>query len=173
MLSPWQFYSENRCKVLGPGPGLMSSVQYIQFPQGEEKASRSDNKTRGTGATPTPVSGTTAEPKNQPVLVSVTPIRKRKCQKQKSAHLVRDEGVSSKREQEKDVEKTGCSETGLSWENRRKRRDSCWLDRRKMKDSYMRQYPHNPYPWVSCEIHKRVLAVVQVNTLSVTSLLQC
>lgn len=60
------------------------------------------------------MSGTSAEPKNQPVLVSVTPIHKRKCWKQKSAHLVRDEGVSSKREQEKDVDKTGYSEAGLS-----------------------------------------------------------
>lgn len=60
------------------------------------------------------MSGAAAEPKNQPVLVSVTSIHKRRYWKQKSAHLVRDEGVSSKREQEKDADKIDYSEAGLS-----------------------------------------------------------
>lgn len=81
------------------------------------------------------MTGTAAEPENQPVLVPVTPIHKRKYWKQNSAHLVSDEGDSCKNEQEKDVDKIDYSEAQLSSENRRKRRGSCWLGRRKMKNS--------------------------------------
>ncbi|KAK4828895.1 hypothetical protein QYF61_001453 [Mycteria americana] len=62
----------------------------IQNPQGEEKISGSDNKMTGTVATPTPRTGTAAEPENQPVPVSVAPIHKKKYTR-KSARLVRDE----------------------------------------------------------------------------------
>ncbi|KAK4821888.1 hypothetical protein QYF61_004404 [Mycteria americana] len=63
----------------------------IQNPQGEEKVSGSDDKMTGTAATPTLVTGTVAEPQNQPVPVSVAPIRRKKSWKRKSARLVRDD----------------------------------------------------------------------------------
>ncbi|KAK4831872.1 hypothetical protein QYF61_019884 [Mycteria americana] len=82
----------------------------IQYPQGEEKVSGSDDKVTGTAVTPAPATGTVATPTlvtdtmvtpipvtgtaaelgNQPMLVSVTPIHKKKSWKQKSAHLGRD-----------------------------------------------------------------------------------
>ncbi|KAK4825785.1 hypothetical protein QYF61_002348 [Mycteria americana] len=72
----------------------------IQNPQGEEVVSGSDDKTTGTADTPTPVTGTAAEPENQPVLVSVAPIHKKKYWKWNSAHLERDEKAPPEREQE-------------------------------------------------------------------------
>ncbi|KAK4816193.1 hypothetical protein QYF61_012658 [Mycteria americana] len=79
-------------------------------PQGEEKDSGSVDKVTGTAATPVPTTGTKATPtsvtgtaatpipatgtaaesENHPVLVSVTPIHKKKYTR-KSVHLVRDE----------------------------------------------------------------------------------
>ncbi|KAK4815631.1 hypothetical protein QYF61_005193 [Mycteria americana] len=63
----------------------------IQYPQGEEEVSGSDDKMTCTAATPTPVTGTAAEPENQPVLVVVAPIHKKKSWRQKSACLERDD----------------------------------------------------------------------------------
>lgn len=41
----WQFQgSTNRCKVLRPGPRLLSPVQHNSVSSGEEKVSESDNK---------------------------------------------------------------------------------------------------------------------------------
>ncbi|KAK4824369.1 hypothetical protein QYF61_014029 [Mycteria americana] len=57
----------------------------------------------GTAVTQTPATGAAAEPENQPVPVSVTPIHKKKSWKRKSAHLVRDEEASPKREQEEET----------------------------------------------------------------------
>ncbi|GAB0203955.1 microtubule-associated protein RP/EB family member 1-like [Grus japonensis] len=51
-------------------------LKTIQYPQGEEKVSGSDDKTTGTAATPTPATGTAAEPENQLVPVSVIPSRR-------------------------------------------------------------------------------------------------
>ena len=48
----------------------------IQYPQGGEKVSGSDNKMTGAASTPTPATGTAAEPENQPVPVSVTATHK-------------------------------------------------------------------------------------------------
>ena len=44
----------------------------------------------GTAATPTPATGTAAEPENQPVPISVAPIQKKKYTKE-SVLLARDE----------------------------------------------------------------------------------
>ncbi|KAK4824749.1 hypothetical protein QYF61_018221 [Mycteria americana] len=84
----------------------------IQNPQGEKKVSGSDDKatgavttpppaTTGTAATPTlatgtavtpiPATGTAAEPENQPMLLSVAPIHKKKSWNRKSACLERDD----------------------------------------------------------------------------------
>ena len=52
----------------------------IQYPQGEEKVSGSDDKMTGT-ATPTLVMGTAAEPENKPMPVSVAPVQRRNTQK--------------------------------------------------------------------------------------------
>ena len=72
----------------------------VQHPQGEGR----ENRPTGTAATPTPATGTAAEPENQPVLVSVAPLQKKKCTK-KSVHLVRDEDEpGSSREQEEEAE---------------------------------------------------------------------
>ncbi|KAK4830508.1 hypothetical protein QYF61_011421, partial [Mycteria americana] len=98
----------------------------IQYPQGEEKVSGSDDKTTGTptlatgtvatptvatgtAATPTPVTGIAAEPGNQPMLVSAAPIHKKKSWKQKSARLVRDDekaGPSQEEQEEELINKT-------------------------------------------------------------------
>ncbi|KAK4818255.1 hypothetical protein QYF61_009430 [Mycteria americana] len=73
----------------------------IQYPQGEEEVSGSDDKVTGTVATPAPVTDTAVEPRNQPVLVSVAPIHK-KFWKRKSAHLKREDEKAgpSQREEE-------------------------------------------------------------------------
>ncbi|KAK4821708.1 LOW QUALITY PROTEIN: hypothetical protein QYF61_027780 [Mycteria americana] len=71
----------------------------IQYPQGEEKVSGSDNKTAGTAATPTLAAGNVAEPEKQPVLVSVAPIHKKKSWKD-------DEKAGPSREEEELVNET-------------------------------------------------------------------
>ncbi|KAK4807095.1 hypothetical protein QYF61_018436 [Mycteria americana] len=86
----------------------------IQNPQGVEKVFGSDDKTTDTMATPAssatgttatpathatstaaapapPVTGTAVQPGNQPMLVSVAPIHKKKFWKQKSGRLERDD----------------------------------------------------------------------------------
>ena len=95
----------------------------VQYPQGEEKVSGSDDKMTGTAITPTvvtgiaamqtPATGTAAEPNNQAMLVSVAPILKKKYWKWKSACLARDKGASSKREQE-ELDEVDYSKAGLS-----------------------------------------------------------
>ncbi|KAK4825938.1 hypothetical protein QYF61_003450 [Mycteria americana] len=68
-------------------------------PQGEEKVSGSDNKMTGTVATPILATGTAAEPENQPVPVSVTPINKKKSWKD-------DEKGGPSREEEELIKET-------------------------------------------------------------------
>ena len=75
----------------------------IQCPQREEKVSGSDSKTTCNAATQTWATGPVAEPKNQPVPVSVAPVHKKKFWKRKSARLVREEEASSKREPEEEL----------------------------------------------------------------------
>lgn len=75
-------------------------INTIQHPVGEEKVSGSDDNTTGTTATAAPATGTEATPTpqslvgtgpaagpgNQPVLVSVTTVRKKK--KWMQSHLI-------------------------------------------------------------------------------------
>ncbi|KAK4807073.1 hypothetical protein QYF61_018414 [Mycteria americana] len=77
----------------------------IQNPQGEEKVSGSGNKATGTAATPLPPeTGTTVQRGNEPKLVSVAPIHKKKYTR-KSALLEReDEKAGPSREQEEEEE---------------------------------------------------------------------
>ncbi|GAB0210356.1 hypothetical protein GRJ2_003501400 [Grus japonensis] len=81
-----------------------------QHPQGEER----ENRPTGTVATQTPatdtmatqtlVTGTAAEPKDQPIPVSVAPIHKKKYTK-KSVRLVKDDDeLGPSREQEEEPE---------------------------------------------------------------------
>ncbi|GAB0210099.1 hypothetical protein GRJ2_003475700 [Grus japonensis] len=73
-----------------------------QHPQGEER----ENRLTGTVATPTLATGSAAEPKNQPVLVSVAPIQKKKYTR-KSVRLVKDDdepGPSQEQEEEAEPE---------------------------------------------------------------------
>ena len=118
-------------------------VNTIQNPQGEEKASGSDNKATGTTATPnapatgtvatpspavtgtmatpalatdtavtpTPATGPAAEPGNQAVPVSVTPIHKKKSWKRKSARLEREDERAGPSEGEKEEEEEHVNET--------------------------------------------------------------
>ncbi|GAB0208748.1 microtubule-associated protein RP/EB family member 1-like [Grus japonensis] len=80
---------------------LFNTIQYLQR---EEKVSGSDDKRTGTVATRTPATGTAAEPKDTPVLVSVAPIQKKKYIK-KPIRLVRDDDEpGSSREQEEEAE---------------------------------------------------------------------
>ncbi|KAK4823738.1 hypothetical protein QYF61_006007 [Mycteria americana] len=81
----------------------------IQYPQGEEKVSGSDDKTTRTAATPTAATGAVAEPENQPVPVSVVPIHKKKSWKQKSARLVTDDEKArpSRGEEEEELKRDG------------------------------------------------------------------
>ncbi|GAB0206468.1 ubiquitin carboxyl-terminal hydrolase 4 [Grus japonensis] len=81
-----------------------------QGPQGEERENRLIGTAAipamvtGTVATQIPVTGSAAEPKNQPVPVSVAPIQKKKYTK-KSIHLVRDHNeLGPSREQEEEAE---------------------------------------------------------------------
>ncbi|KAK4826689.1 hypothetical protein QYF61_010698 [Mycteria americana] len=86
----------------------------IQYPQGEEKISGSDDKATGTVATPTPatgtavapapVTGTASEPGNQPVPASVTPIHKKNSWKRKSACLERNDEKAGPSRGEEEVE---------------------------------------------------------------------
>ncbi|GAB0208627.1 hypothetical protein GRJ2_003328400 [Grus japonensis] len=78
--------------------------------QGEERENRptgtAETRTPGTdtAATQTPVTGTVAEPKDQPILVSVAPVHKKKYTK-KSVRLVKDDDeLGPSREQEDEVE---------------------------------------------------------------------
>ncbi|GAB0184017.1 hypothetical protein GRJ2_000867000 [Grus japonensis] len=98
----------------GLGHGYQALLNTIQYHQGKEKVSRSDNKptgtvatptpARSTRATPTPATGTAAEVKKQPMLVSITPVYKKKYTK-KSFCLVRDDNEpGSSREQEEEPE---------------------------------------------------------------------
>jgi len=62
--------------------------------------------TTGTAATPALATGTVAKPENQPMLVTVTPIQKKKYTK-KSFHPVRDDnepGPSQEQEEEAEPE---------------------------------------------------------------------
>lgn len=70
----------------------------------------------GTVATPIPVTGTAAGWKNQPVLVSTTPIHKKKQWMQKSSHLVRKETPTKKGKKEED--EAGYSKAGPSREQK-------------------------------------------------------
>ncbi|PKU34748.1 ubiquitin carboxyl-terminal hydrolase 4 [Limosa lapponica baueri] len=75
-------------------------LDIMQHPQGKERETR----LTGTTATPTLVTGTAAEPENQPVLVSVAPIQKKKYTK-KSVRSVKDDNEpGSLREQEEEAE---------------------------------------------------------------------
>ncbi|KAK4830564.1 LOW QUALITY PROTEIN: hypothetical protein QYF61_011742 [Mycteria americana] len=96
-----------------------------QNPQGEEKVSGSDNKGIGTAATPAPPTTSTAatpvqatdsavEPGNQPVLVSVTPIHKKKSWKRKSACLEREDEKAGPSQGEKEEELVDEMETTRS-----------------------------------------------------------
>ncbi|OPJ73358.1 hypothetical protein AV530_005731 [Patagioenas fasciata monilis] len=87
----------------------------IQYSQGEERVSGSGDKVTSPLATPTLVTGTAAEPENQPVLVSVTPVHEKKHWK--SAHLLRDEEAFPTKKQEEeaycpDSEEADYSEAG-------------------------------------------------------------
>lgn len=89
----------------------------IQYSQGEEKVSGSGDKATSLLATPTLVTGTAAEQENQPMLVSFTPVHKKKYWKWKSAHLLRDEEAFPTKMQEEeaycpDSEETDYSEAG-------------------------------------------------------------
>ncbi|KAK4825487.1 hypothetical protein QYF61_027642 [Mycteria americana] len=94
-------------------PFPQKSVITIQCPQGKEQVSGSDDKATGTAATPTPATGTAAEPENQPVPVSVAPVHKKECWKQKSARLVREETLPLLKEE---VDQASYSEAGPSLE---------------------------------------------------------
>ncbi|KAK4827196.1 hypothetical protein QYF61_015224 [Mycteria americana] len=109
----------------------------IQNPQGEEKVPGSDDKTTGTVATPIPATGavatpalatgTAAEPENQPMLLSVVPIHKKKYTR-KSAHLVRDEDEPgpSQEQEEEEAETINVVVTTLSLsELREMQKDFC------------------------------------------------
>ena len=133
MLSPQQFReTQITAMCWGLAHAYRALFNTIQYPQGEEKVSGSDDKMAGTVATktpatgtavtPTPATGTAVEPKNQPVPVSVAPIHKEKYWKQNSAHLVRDEGASSKREQKEEVDEADYSEAGPSQEQQEEER---------------------------------------------------
>ncbi|KAK4826194.1 hypothetical protein QYF61_006138 [Mycteria americana] len=87
----------------------------IQYPQGEEKVSGSDDKMTGTAATPTPVTGTAAEPGNQPVPVSVTPIHKKKYWMRKSARLERDDEKAGPSQGEEEEEEEHVDEMETTW----------------------------------------------------------
>lgn len=77
MLPLWIF---QRCKthsnMLQPDPGLLSHAQDCTVPLREKKASGCDGKMMGTGATPTPETGTVVEPKHQLTPVSAPAIHK-------------------------------------------------------------------------------------------------
>ncbi|KAM6033078.1 uncharacterized protein LJ206_001912 [Theristicus caerulescens] len=97
----------------------------IQYPQGKENVSGSDDKVTAPAAAPAPATvtaaapapapipaaapapatGAAAEPENQPVPVSVAPIQKKKYTR-KSAHLVRadDEPGPSREQEEEEAE---------------------------------------------------------------------
>ena len=70
----------------------------------------------GVAATPTPATGTAAEPENQPMPVSVAPIHKKKCWKRKSARLVRNDEKAgqSQGEEEEEEELVNKMETTQS-----------------------------------------------------------
>ncbi|KAK4806891.1 hypothetical protein QYF61_012613 [Mycteria americana] len=63
--------------------------------------------------TPTPATGTVAEQENQPVLVSVAPIHKKKSWRRKSAPLEREDerAVPSQGEEEEEEELVNGTET--------------------------------------------------------------
>ena len=83
---------ENRLTGTAAIPALVTSTAATPSPA------------TGTVATQTLATGTAAEPENQPVLVSVIRIQKKKYTK-KSVHLVRDEGEQgSSREHEEETE---------------------------------------------------------------------
>ncbi|KAK4814148.1 hypothetical protein QYF61_009067 [Mycteria americana] len=95
----------SHCNMWGLAHAYQALLNTIQYAQGEEKVSGSDDKmtgtvatpvlATGTVATPTPATGTAAEPGNQPVL--------KKSWKRKSACLVRDdEKAGPSREEEEE-----------------------------------------------------------------------
>lgn len=103
MLPPWQFQKDKtHGNMLWPGPGLLSHVQYCTVTLREKNSSGCDDSMTGTGATPTPVTGTVTELKHQLVPVSTPAVHKER-ELQMWAHLGRHEaaGISWEEVEEK------------------------------------------------------------------------
>ncbi|KAK4808461.1 hypothetical protein QYF61_005778 [Mycteria americana] len=105
----------------------------IQYPQGEEKVSVSDDKVTGTAATPAPpatgtmatlappatgiastsalATNTVVEPGNQPVRVAVASMHKKKSWRQKSARLEREDEKAGPSQREAEEEEKVVDET--------------------------------------------------------------